>query len=78
MAVDWDPDVAAALEDDFNFDQETELEDDFILKANTSGDDDETFDDGFTLAQMMRERLQRYAKKCTNPIWGNDNVYREQ
>ncbi|CAG0889161.1 unnamed protein product [Darwinula stevensoni] len=33
--IDWDPDVVAALDDDFDFDDpENELEDDFILQAN--------------------------------------------
>ncbi|XP_073844798.1 LTV1 ribosome biogenesis factor [Musca autumnalis] len=44
---DWDPDVVAALDDDFNFDDEdNQLEDDFVLKAMGEGDeDDEDYDD---------------------------------
>lgn len=38
---DWDPDIVAALDDDFDYgDLENELEDDFILKANAEPDDD--------------------------------------
>ncbi|XP_053962003.1 protein LTV1 homolog [Anastrepha ludens] len=39
---DWDPDVVAALDEDFDFDNEDNLlEDDFVLKAMAEGDDDE-------------------------------------
>ena len=41
---DLDPDIVAALDDDFDFDNpENELEDDFITMANAGGmvDDDE-------------------------------------
>ena len=32
---DWDPDIVAALDDDFNYnDPENQLEDDFISMAN--------------------------------------------
>lgn len=32
--VDWDPDVVAAMDEDFNFeDSDNELDDDFILQA---------------------------------------------
>lgn len=52
LCLDLDPDVVAALDDDFNFsDPENQLEDDFVLKANdlasgaqrneNEGDDDE-------------------------------------
>ncbi|XP_058974826.1 protein LTV1 homolog [Musca domestica] len=46
---DWDPDVVAALDDDFDFeDEENQLEDDFVLKAmegEGDDDDDEDYDD---------------------------------
>ena len=33
--LDWDPDIVAALDEDFNFsDPENELDDDFVLHAN--------------------------------------------
>ncbi|XP_067120677.1 protein LTV1 homolog [Centruroides vittatus] len=39
---DWDPDIVAALDDDFNFDDpENELEDDFITIANNVDSDEE-------------------------------------
>lgn len=39
---DWDPDVVAALDDDFDFDnEENQLEDDFVLKAMGGEDDDD-------------------------------------
>ena len=32
---DWDPDIVAALDDDFDFDNpENQLEDDFVVEAN--------------------------------------------
>ena len=38
---DWDPDVVAALDDDFDCDQEdNQLEDDFVLQAMGSADDE--------------------------------------
>nr|CAG4644080.1 EOG090X08PQ [Lepidurus arcticus] len=43
---DLDPDVVAALDDDFNFeDPDNELEDDFILKANAIGAEEACGDD---------------------------------
>lgn len=37
---DWDPDVVAALDDDFNFDDpDAELDDDFVMQANAEGGD---------------------------------------
>ncbi|CAG0918386.1 unnamed protein product [Notodromas monacha] len=40
--LDFDPDVAAALDDDFNFDDpENELEDDFVMQACAAPGDDE-------------------------------------
>ncbi|CAD7012308.1 unnamed protein product [Ceratitis capitata] len=39
---DWDPDVVAALDEDFDFDnEENVLEDDFVVKAMAEGDDDD-------------------------------------
>lgn len=39
---DWDPDVVAALDEDFDFDNEDNvLEDDFVMKAMAEGDDDD-------------------------------------
>ncbi|XP_075169738.1 LTV1 ribosome biogenesis factor [Haematobia irritans] len=39
---DWDPDVVAALDDDFDFENEDNLlEDDFVLQAMGDGSDDE-------------------------------------
>ncbi|XP_023223889.1 protein LTV1 homolog [Centruroides sculpturatus] len=39
---DWDPDIVAALDDDFNFDDpENELDDDFITIANNVDSDEE-------------------------------------
>lgn len=36
--LDWDPDIVAALDDDFDFDDpENVLDDDFILHANEEG-----------------------------------------
>ena len=33
--LDWDPDIVAAMDDDFNYsDPSNELEDDFVLRAN--------------------------------------------
>jgi len=33
--LDWDPDIVAAMDEDFDFDNpDNELEDDFILMAN--------------------------------------------
>ena len=33
--MDWDPDIVAAMDDDFNYsDPSNELEDDFVLRAN--------------------------------------------
>lgn len=46
--LDMDPDIVAALDEDFDFDDpENMLEDDFIIKANdvTGGDEDEDDDD---------------------------------
>ena len=35
---DWDPDIVAALDEDFNFDDpENQLDDDFMLQANADG-----------------------------------------
>ncbi|XP_037944962.1 protein LTV1 homolog [Teleopsis dalmanni] len=43
---DWDPDVVAALDDDFNFDDaENQLEDDFVLKAMEEGDENDVLTD---------------------------------
>lgn len=45
---DWDPDVVAALDDDFDFDDENnQLEDDFVMKAmdGESGDEEDYYDD---------------------------------
>lgn len=43
--LDWDPDIVAALDEDFDFsDPDNELEDDFVLQANqpcTNEEDDE-------------------------------------
>ncbi|XP_023295563.2 protein LTV1 homolog [Lucilia cuprina] len=39
---DWDPDVVAALDDDFDFENEDNvLEDDFVIQAMGDGEDDE-------------------------------------
>ncbi|KAK3612684.1 hypothetical protein CHS0354_042210 [Potamilus streckersoni] len=39
---DWDPDIVAALDEDFNFDDpDNQLEDDFILEANCMEGEDE-------------------------------------
>ncbi|KAI4501605.1 hypothetical protein M0802_003482 [Mischocyttarus mexicanus] len=44
LRLEVDPDIAAALDDDFNFDDpENELEDDFIALANAGGSDEEDF-----------------------------------
>lgn len=46
---DWDPDVVAALDDDFDFEDETnELEDDFVLQAMAEGSDDEDYDEDYS------------------------------
>ena len=38
--LDWDPDIVAALDDDFDFeDPDNVLDEDFILHANTDGKD---------------------------------------
>ena len=38
--VDWDPDIVAALDDDFDFDNpENQLEDDFLAIANAEPDE---------------------------------------
>jgi hypothetical protein len=38
--LDWDPDVVAALDDDFDFeDPENELDDDFVMAANVEVDE---------------------------------------
>ena len=38
--VDWDPDIVAALDDDFDFDDpENQLEDDFLAIANAEPDE---------------------------------------
>lgn len=38
--LDWDPEVVAALDEDFNFDDPANiLDDDFVLKANASSDE---------------------------------------
>jgi len=43
---DWDPDVVAALDDDFDFDvEENRLEDDFVLQAMEDGDNEWTSDE---------------------------------
>lgn len=46
--VDWDPDIVAALDEDFNFDDpENILEDDFVIEANADGSDPQPYhDDG--------------------------------
>lgn len=42
--LDWDPDVVAALDEDFDFDDpDNQLEDDFVLKAN-DGEQGEEYD----------------------------------
>lgn len=42
LRLDLDPDIVAAMDDDFNFeDPNNELEDDFIMLANQPGSDDE-------------------------------------
>ncbi|XP_074657652.1 protein LTV1 homolog [Tubulanus polymorphus] len=42
---DWDPDIVAALDDDFDYaDEENLLDDDFILKANEDCGDDRNVD----------------------------------
>jgi len=45
---DLDPDIVAALDDDFDFDNpENELEDDFVTMANAGGIDDDDYDEEF-------------------------------
>ena len=40
--LDWDPDIVAALDEDFDFDDpENQLEDDFVIKANELGSSEE-------------------------------------
>lgn len=42
---DWDPDVVAALDDDFDFENDdNQLEDDFVLQAMGEGDEDDDDD----------------------------------
>lgn len=48
MRLDLDPDIVAAMDDDFNYsDPDNELEDNFIALANAEGSDneDEEYDD---------------------------------
>lgn len=46
LQLDLDPDVVAALDDDFNFDDpDNELEDNFMELANAEGTDDESAED---------------------------------
>lgn len=43
---DWDPDIVAALDEDFDYsDPDNLLEDDFILQANAGGLETEAVDD---------------------------------
>ncbi|CAD7088232.1 unnamed protein product [Hermetia illucens] len=43
---DWDPDVVAALDEDFDFeDPENQLEDDFVVQAMGGEDEDDEFDE---------------------------------
>jgi len=38
LRLDLDPDIVAAMDDDFNFeDPDNELEDDFVIQANQPG-----------------------------------------
>lgn len=42
---DWDPDIVAALDDDFDYENDNnQLDDDFVLQAMEEGDDDEDDD----------------------------------
>ncbi|CAH1738181.1 unnamed protein product [Aphis gossypii] len=42
LRLDLDPDIVAAMDDDFNFDDpDNELEDDFVVMANQPGSDDD-------------------------------------
>ena len=41
---DWDPDIVAALDDDFDFDNpENQLDDDFVVEANAPGSHDNKY-----------------------------------
>ena len=48
---DWDPDIVAALDDDFDFDNpENQLDDDFVVEANAPGTHDNKYRCGFRLS----------------------------
>ena len=50
---DLDPDIVAALDDDFDFDNpENELEDDFVTMANAGGIDDNDYDEEYWLLRF--------------------------
>ncbi|XP_054288619.1 protein LTV1 homolog [Macrosteles quadrilineatus] len=59
LRLDLDPDIVAAMDEDFDFeDPENQLEDDFILKANASGDEyseDEGDDDEYIDSDDLSE-----------------------
>ncbi|XP_017461061.1 PREDICTED: protein LTV1 homolog [Rhagoletis zephyria] len=53
---DWDPDVVAALDEDFDFDNEDNLlEDDFVLKAMAEGDDEDEDNDEDELSDVEED-----------------------
>lgn len=46
LRLDLDPDIVAAMDEDFDYDDpDNQLEDDFIAMANEGSDEEEEFDD---------------------------------
>jgi len=62
--LDWDPDIVAGLEEDFNYeDPENALEDDFIELANAAPSDDEG---EYELDQRRRESIGSDEGECSD------------
>ncbi|KAK2141617.1 hypothetical protein LSH36_1068g00008 [Paralvinella palmiformis] len=77
--LDWDPDIVAALDEDFDFsDPDNELEDDFVLQANqpcTNEEDDEqskSFDE-----EDVYRPITKYEKSSTETADDNQ-IYSDQ
>jgi hypothetical protein len=62
---DWDPDIVAALDDDFNMDDPSNmLDDDFVMKANASGGEEEE-DDDEDVSPHREDTMTRYFRSVT-------------
>lgn len=75
LQLDLDPDIVAALDDDFDFDDpDNELEDDFMQLANAEGGEDGSSEDSSEVSDAFESDEDADGSTCSDQTFGNEET----